>query len=218
MAKKLAAALINGKRSKALAAALLAVAGYAGHARAAPVTMMFEGVVSAGGSVVPVTPYSEVGFTLTNSLGTSTDGIFDAASGVNTNGTDIFGWCASCSPTPLTITLTKTGGGVFSLLGFDTAILELGLGPLNVIDVIGHLSGGGTVTTTITQTAAWTTQTLGYLGVTSVDFAFGPGHSDLPNHAFDNLTMDTQLQVPEPGGLALLGLGLAGLWAGRRRK
>lgn len=176
------------------------------------VMMTFEGVAPAGGSIIPVTPYSEVGFTLTNSLGGDTDGIFDsAAPAVNTNGTDIFGWCAYCGD--LTITLTMNGGGAFDFVSFDSAVLETGS---NTLDVVGYFSGGGTATTQITQTENWTTQVLNYVGVTSVDFTFGPTHTvPLPDHAFDNLVMN----VPEPTSVALMGIGLAGLaWARRRKR
>lgn len=54
---------------------------------------------------------------------------------------------------------------------------------------------------------------------TSVTFNNPTGGSDF--YAFDNMSIGSQQQVTpvsEPGALALLGLGLAGLSLGRRRK
>lgn len=50
-------------RSRTAALFLVALVGAQAHAA----TMTFEGVAAPGGSVIPVTPYSEAGFTLTNS-------------------------------------------------------------------------------------------------------------------------------------------------------
>lgn len=172
-------------------------------------TMTFEGVAPPGDFTIPVTPYTEGGFTLTDSSAVF-NGIFDSAFGVNSNSSDVFGWCAGCGP--VTITLTKDGGGAFDFASFDTAILDTAFGA-NEIDVIGYLSGGGTSTVTVTQTNTWTTHFIGFIDVTSVDFAFGANHSDLFDHAMDNLTMN----VPEPASIALLGLGLVGVGLARRR-
>lgn len=199
--------------AKVLAAALATTVTLGGNAAAATVTMKFEGIAPPGLFVFGVTPYQEAGFTLTNSLGgdSLTDGLFDSECLVNDNGTDFFGWCAEGVCESLVISLTRSGGASFNFISFDTAVLEAGIGS-NVIDVIGHLQGGGTMSTTITQTDVWTTYQLDYAGVTKVDFAFGPGHADAPNHAFDNLTMS----VPEPSSLALLSIGFVGLCSRRR--
>ncbi|WP_163831134.1 PEP-CTERM sorting domain-containing protein [Spartinivicinus ruber] len=174
-------------------------------------TMTFEGVAPAGSTTYAVTPYTENGFTLTNSLGamSGSDGIFSATSGDNTNGTDIFGWCSGCGP--LVISLTKDGGGLFDFLSFDSAVLETGIGP-NFIDVVGLFPSQPTMTVSITQTETWTTENINFIGVSQVNFIFGTGHLVFPNHAMDNLV----LHVPEPASLALMGLGLLGM--GYRRK
>ena len=199
--------------AKILTTVLATLVALAGNAAAATVTMRFEGIAPPGEFVFGVTPYQEAGFTLTNSLGgdSLTDGLFDSECLVNDNGTDFFGWCAEGICESLVISLTRSGGTAFNFISFDTAVLEADIGS-NVIDVIGHLQGGGTMSTTITQTDVWTTYQLNYAHVTRVDFAFGPGHADAPNHAFDNLTMS----VPEPSSIALLAIGLVGLCSGRR--
>lgn len=208
---------------KTLAVGFVALAvTMGGTAMAATVTMDFEGVVE---KVVPevnfklsVTPYTEEGFMLTNN--NQSDGIFLPASGVNTNGSAIFGWCSS-SPrsclSPTTITLSKDGGGVFDFLSFDSAILDKTGGTTASLQVIGNRFGGGTMSASIVQDASWNTETLNFLGVTSVDFVFGTGLTD-SEHAFDNLMMSTAGTVPEPGSLALLGLALASLGFGRAQR
>jgi hypothetical protein len=79
---------------KAASLFAFAIAGLAMGAPAAnAVTIGFEGVAGPGVDVIPVTPYTEGGFTLTNSVGGLTDGIFDVAGPiVNNNGSDVFGW------------------------------------------------------------------------------------------------------------------------------
>lgn len=200
--------------SRGLAALVLAGSAYSTAVSALPVTMTFEGAPN----VIPSTPYSESGFTLTDSNPFSADGIFNAAGTspfpANTNGTQIFGWCALCDPSQ-TITLARTGGGAFDFNSFDTAVLELGNGN-NEIDVVGHFLGGGSITTSVTQTQTWATVVLNYLNVTSVDFLFGANHVNFPDHAIDNLVMDAR--VPEPGSLALLALGVVGAGATSRRR
>lgn len=199
--------------SHGLAALVLAGSAYSTAVSALPVKMNFEGAPT----VIPSTPYNESGFTLTDSNPFSADGIFDSAGNpfpANTNGTQVFGWCAGCDPNQ-TITLTRTGGGAFDFLSFDTAVLEPGAGS-NEIEVIGHFLGGGSITTAVTQLETWATVGLGYFNVTSVDFLFGANHQRYPDHAMDNLVMDTH--VPEPGSLALLALGVVGAGASSRRR
>ena len=154
-------------------------------------TMRFEGIAPPEAFVFGVTPYTEAGFTLTNSLGTDslTDGLFDSECLVNDNGSDFFGWCSDTNECPsIVITLTENSGAIFDFISFDTAVLEAGNGP-NIIEVIGHRAAGRPLSAIIRQTDDWTTYVLGWKRVIRVDFIHGPGHMDGPNHAIDNLIM-----------------------------
>lgn len=195
-----------------VSASLLFIAALSFSARAIAVTLGFEGVVPVGSFVVPVTPYSEAGFSLTNSLGpaSNSDGIFDAASGQVDNGTDAFGWCGGCDVAPLVITLTENGGSPFSLLSFEAANLSFGLfTPGEQIVVTGNLAGGGTVVqafSLVQDTFTLFTLGAGFTNLTSVDFvgSLAPAGSHL---AFDNLVV----AIPEPTAALLVAGGLLGL-------
>ena len=181
-------------------------------------TIGFEGVVSGGGSSVPVTPYSEAGFTLTNSLGSASDGIFDEGAGLVNNGTDVFAWCGGCSGAPLVITLSENGGNPFSLLSFEAGNLVPGFFTAGEqIVVTGNLAGGGTVVQSLSLVADQLTLfTLGagFTNLASVEFvgSLAPGGSHL---AMDNLVVS----LPEPATALLVAGGLMSLAvAGRRRE
>ena len=178
----------------------------------------FENVAPTGGSIIPSTPYLEDNFLITSTPTGTIEGIFDsAASNVNTNGTDIFGWCGSCSGSALIITLAHSGGDLFDLLSFDFANLNLLGGAGATLQVTGNVNGGGSVTTSVTLQDGWmTANTAGFLNLTSVDFM---ATTNPTSHlAFDNLTVATSA-VPEPSILALMSAGLFGLIRfGRRKK
>jgi PEP-CTERM motif-containing protein len=192
-------------------------------AQAASFAMMFEGVAPPGGSLGSVSPYSESGFTLTSN--DSAYAIFDSANaGVNTNGSDIFGWCASdCDPQ----TLTVTGPGVFDLVSIDVASLSPGNNtPGMSVDITGFFSGGGSTFVSLPSNATWTTHPLaGFVNLISVSIvAIDPtpptGAKDLNDSAIDNLQFSTgEVVVPEPSTFVFLGTGLLGLlWYQRRRR
>lgn len=172
-------------------AASLALCLLAGSLSVNAATMRFEDIAPPEAFVLGVTPYTEAGFTLTNSLGpeSQTDGLFDSECLVNDNGTDFFGWCANSYECPsIVITLTENSGATFNFIKFDSSVINAGIGP-NIIEVVGTLAAGGTISAIIRQTDEWTTYVLGWQGVNRVDFIPGPGHTDFPDHAIDNLVM-----------------------------
>lgn len=132
---------------------------------------------------------------------------------------------------PAVLTMSKTGGGTFTLTGFDgTGAFNFNewLRPEyipNQIDVIGHLANGGTVT----QSFAIDKSTLqgplplktysfngNFTNLTSVTFTSSGSDDPVYNgFAIDNINIAA---VPEPQSYAMLlaGLGLLG-WTRRRR-
>ena len=83
------------------------------------------------------------------------------------------------------------------------------------VDLVGYLQGGGTVTASLVTGDAWTTEALtGFTNLESLDITGYASYGML----MDNLVLDAPNAVPEPGTLALLGLGLAGMAVVRRRR
>ena len=161
----------------------------------------FEDFAPAGGltNVSPTTPYIEAGFTITPSNGSSA--VFDATNGTDMPGnsnSDFFGWADGN-----TITLTRNGGGTFSLQSVLLGKSTIAVGAVT-IDLTGFLFGGGTVNASFPNLLTATLAAPGWTNLTSVQFTC----SD--DSAMDNIV------VPAPAGLSLL--GVAGLLAVRRRR
>ena len=166
----------------------------------------FEGVAPPGGFVIPATPYIEEGYTFTANTAAPFNAIFAAdAPDIQTNGTDILGWCATdCGFLQV---ITVTGPGDFSISSID-------VGPLVVfqdgmeVNLTGQFSGGGSISATLPVEPEWVTHGLaGFVGLSSLEIsALDPHSVGVPrDSAIDNLVLT---QVPEPGSVMLLGVGL----------
>lgn len=140
------------------------------------------------------------------------------------NGTNYF-----LSPYTSSLTMTKTGGGAFSLAAFEGAgghnmNLTGGWAIPDQIDVIGGLSNGGTVSQSfaIDKSELYFNAPLNFsryslsslftdlISVTFTSSGIGSDYELYKGFSLDNLTVAS---VSEPGSLALMfaGLGLIGL-------
>jgi len=132
------------------------------------------------------------------------------APGAN-NGTNIFVNGFS------TLHITEAGGNAFDLNSLDLGISWYNNNLADSVTVIGNLMGGGSVSSNLNLTQSFKTFSLNFLNLASLDIGtFQSG--DTGYIALDNIAYNEQRGVPEPASLALLGIGLAGLGAMRRRK
>lgn len=190
--------------------ALILLATFSLSIGAMPILVEFEGLAPPGGEVIPSTPYSENGFSVTNSSITPSDGIFSGTSSRNTNGTDIFGWCGACDPSQK-ITVSHNEGSLFSFLSLDYALLDI-LSSVQTVSFTGFQFGGGTIETEIDFSQVWnTTSFTGFDSLSKLELIL----SDYPGSdvAIDNLVLAT---VPNVNTAILLSVALLGLRARRR--
>ena len=109
-------------------------------------------------------------------------------------------------------TLTKIGGDLFSLDNIDLD----GYNQLAAnVTFVGTLLNNTTTSVTFTTNASYGLQTFAFSSafdnVKSVSWTQAS-----PYHSFDNIVVNAA-QVPEPGTMAMLGLGLLGVVASRRK-
>lgn len=113
------------------------------------------------------------------------------------------------------ITISKTGGGVFTLNSVDLGFGPWDHGVSDITRVTGYFQGGATVSKELTVGLAFKTFQLEWSNLDRVVF------SQLVNTrqylAFDNIRFN-ESQVPEPTTMALFGIAAAGLAVGRRRR
>lgn len=112
------------------------------------------------------------------------------------------------------ITLTKIGGGTFSLLSMDLANVyrQSSLPGSQTVSFTGTFADSSTIAQTFVTSASDALQASvfnGFTNVTKVEWKFEVGSY----HQFDNVAIDA---VPEPATVAVLTLGLVG--AIRRRR
>ncbi len=204
--------------------------GLAPSAAFAQPVLTFAGVACAGGPTIThqtdnvASPYHEAGFTLVASGGLA----------FNAFGT----WCAN-SPNyagpglfinynAVTASLTKDGGGAFSIEGISLAHAFAGTVADQSVTFTGIMSGGGSISQTfvigpnlVSGQPVFNPYVFlgaGWLDLSSVTFA-----SQLaPYYQFTNVALDPGpiSVVPEPASMALLGTGLVGVFGvvARRRR
>ena len=121
----------------------------------------------------------------------------------------------------ITVTMSKIGGGEFSLSGLLAAVGDPGAPGPSSIDIKGFLTGGGTVSTSIEIFHDFSSYSIdGFDHLTSVEFSNSDtgAFSGLVGMSLDDINTSAATTTPEPASIALVSTGLLGLAAIRRRR
>ncbi len=111
------------------------------------------------------------------------------------------------------ITLTRNGGGAFSLDSIDLDGLNSGI-PARVT-FVASLAGGGTQSESFVTDSAFPALQTFFFSSAFDNVASVSWRQASPYHKFDNVAVTP---VPEPAAFAALGLGLVALVSRRKRK
>jgi PEP-CTERM motif len=196
----------------------------AGAANAATIT--FDDIVNPSANTL-YTTVSSGGFTFTSNHEHVINSPATCSAGCSGNGSQYL----QSESVPYSFTMSQTGGGTFALNAFDSAEGFLALTHLTAtrIQVLGNLSGGGTVSISFDLdgiqdgdggVADFQTFELPstFADLTSVVFS-GFRDTSSSTVAVDNIVVNgTGQPVPEPASLALFAIGLAGLSGMRRQR
>jgi hypothetical protein len=168
------------------------------------------------------TPIFDSGFTFT--FQAAGWGVFGPGSGaccsINYNGTPALYADGDRDGARASSVMSLTGGGTFSVFGFDAA--SYWQGAKGTLVVIGSLSGGGTISASFGVNSTFQTFTLGgFTNLVSLTFQDSQSGAFLgaPGFGIDNIALEpSSTGVPDPGAsLLLLGMGLVGLRAWQKR-
>lgn len=221
-----------------VAALMAVVAMAASPAQAVPVLVDFDdlgpglvfgspGLTSRGFSLTPI------GGSVATILNSGNCSPLCASNGTQTL---VAGGIQAGPPHTNPVTMVDVGGGTFVLLGFDFAEFVQGghISNATQISITGHIFGGGTISQLFTidgfndgpgggtdfesaaLIAGWASSLL-----TSLDFSgIKPADGNSWGFSLDNINVNSEIsqRVPEPGTLAIFGLGLLGLGLARRRR